>query len=800
MNTNGASESLSEKLPVRTDGSARARGSGVNLHLAAFSALGQRLNAARTARDAAEIIATVAEQLLGWDACSIDLYSPEKDRLYQLLTRDTIDGQLVDCPAAYDDAAPPPLARRAIEAGGQLVLRDEPQGMLPDTTPFGDTSRPSACMMFVPIRDDLAVIGVLSVHSYSAGAYDQQSLETLQALADHCGAALDRIRTEEALRSSQARLQLQFDHMPLGCITWDREHRVTSWNPAAQNIFGYTAAEALGKPAGFLVSDKAKALVEGIGQRLLNGEADTHTVNENQTQDGRTIFCDWTSVPLRGLDGSVVGALSMVQEVTERKRAEEELRWKTAFLEAQVHSSLDGILVIDSRARKLLQNQKFNELFKIPRHIAEDIDDKKQVQFVAQVSKNPREFLEKVIRLNSDPTELSRDELELKDGTILDRYSSPVVGKDGTHYGRIWTFRDMTESRKLEAQLRQSQKMQAIGQLAGGVAHDFNNLLAVIRGNSELALMSGNPIGEPTAECLNQVIAASDRAAGLAREDIDLQLRHAGHLPFVQADVGMMEQVLVNLVVNARDAMPKGGQLVISTEPITFHRDNGHEHPEARAGQFVCLSVTDTGTGIAPEHLPRIFEPFYTTKDVGKGSGLGLATVYGIVQQHQGWVEVSSQPGAGSTFRVFLPACEPVACAAPAEAAPAPRGGTETIFLVEDEEAVRRLTRRVLERAGYRVLEAASGRKALDSCPEQIAGVDLLLTDVVMPDGVSGRDLAEQLRAQRPDLKVIFMTGYSGDVLGRDTSFFCRTKSHFLQKPCPRQKLLQTVREALDQR
>jgi CheY-like chemotaxis protein len=285
-------------------------------------------------------------------------------------------------------------------------------------------------------------------------------------------------------------------------------------------------------------------------------------------------------------------------------------------------------------------------------------------------------------------------------------------------------------------------------------------------------------------------------------EDLQLQCTYAARLPAVQADVGMLEQVLVNLAVNARDAMPKGGQLLILTETTRLDVAHTSAHPEARAGDFVCLSVTDTGTGIAAEHLPHLFEPFFTTKEVGKGTGLGLATVYGIVQQHEGWIEVASQPGAGSTFKIFLPAIEPppagVSAPEPVEAKPV--GGSETILLVEDDEAVRSLTSRILRRSGYHVHEAASGPQALELWRAHKQEIALVLTDMIMPEHMNGRELAEQLRAERPDLKVIFISGYSGETVGKDTAFPWRTGTGFLQKPCHSHTLLQTVREALDQK
>jgi CheY-like chemotaxis protein len=285
-------------------------------------------------------------------------------------------------------------------------------------------------------------------------------------------------------------------------------------------------------------------------------------------------------------------------------------------------------------------------------------------------------------------------------------------------------------------------------------------------------------------------------------EDVQLQCNYAARLPAIQADVGMLEQVLVNLAVNARDAMPKGGQLLIITEAARLDAAYVNTHPEARAGDFVSLSVTDTGTGIAPEHLPHIFEPFFTTKDVGKGTGLGLATVYGIVQQHQGWIEVSSRPVLGSTFRVFLPAIAVPSAAGP-ETEPVvtkPPGGSETILLVEDEEAVRSMTSRVIKQFGYHVHEAASGPQALELWRAHKEQIALVLTDMIMPQRMSGRELVEQLLAERPALKVIFMSGYSGEAVGEDTAFLRRTRTRFLQKPCDSHTLLRTVRESLDEK
>lgn len=411
----------------------------------------------------------------------------------------------------------------------------------------------------------------------------------------------------------------------------------------------------------------------------------------------------------------------------------------------------------------------------------------------------------------------------------------PVWNEAGELYRVAGVAEDITERKELEDQLRQAQKMEAVGQLAGGVAHDFNNMLAVMRGNADLLLMDSENLSQESTECLRQIVRAAESATNLTRqllifsrkqvmraqplslcdlvknltkmlkrtirEDIRLECVYPELLPLIQADSGMLEQALLNLVVNARDAMPNGGTLTISADKLTVSKEQCQMRAESRPGEFVCLEVKDTGNGISPEHLPRIFEPFFTTKDPGKGTGLGLATVFGIVKQHQGWIEVSSTLGKGTTITIFLPALPASAVAGQIQATSGTplRGGRETILLAEDDPAVRLTIRRVLETFGYEVCEAASGREAVELAGRKQQKIDLLLTDIIMPEGVSGRALAQQLRAMKPHLKVVFMSGYSAETLGRDTEFWHRTGAHFVHKPASNSTLLKTVRQCLDE-
>ena len=404
---------------------------------------------------------------------------------------------------------------------------------------------------------------------------------------------------------------------------------------------------------------------------------------------------------------------------------------------------------------------------------------------------------------------------------------SPIALGDQPHV--LLLAQDISERALLERQLRQAQKMEAIGQLAAGVAHDFNNILTIIQGHA--GLMQQKLDAESSQrKSLEQITRAAARAATLIRqllmfsrkqvmqfrhldlnenlhnaikmlerlvgEHVQIDFRPQSPIPAIHADSSMLEQIAMNLAVNARDAMPNGGRLSITTSLDSIHRAPTPMDPERRDGEYLCLTFRDTGMGMDTQVLSRIFEPFFTTKAVGQGTGLGLSTVFGIVRQHQGWLEVESKPNQGTTFRIYFPASEQAAEKSELVVDTALRSGRETILVAEDEDILREMVVQVLKIQGYTVLQAASGRDALEVWERANRPVDLLLTDLVMPGGIMGSELAERLSSQSPRLKVIYTSGYSPGMAGKDASLL--EGRNFLPKPYSIGKLAQFVRECLD--
>ena len=402
--------------------------------------------------------------------------------------------------------------------------------------------------------------------------------------------------------------------------------------------------------------------------------------------------------------------------------------------------------------------------------------------------------------------------------------------ENGQQVRAAGTCQDITERRKLESQLRQAQKMEAICLLAGGVAHDFNNILAIIQMQAG-TLKLDTYLSPPQVELVNEIEDAVQRAAAIIRqlllfshreffqpqeldlnttvtqmakmlqrvmrENIHFELKLSAEPVIIKADAVMMDQVIMNLVINARDALPQGGRLSIETTAVEIDSLAVAQLPHAREGQFVCLSVRDTGTGIAPENLPRIFEPFFTTKDVGQGSGLGLATVFGIVQQHQGWINVYTEVGKGTTFKIYFPQLvKPAMEADPKPAVVNIHVGRETILLVEDDRTLCQIVEAAFRQLGYNVFVAHSGAEALAVWEQHQGRIDLLFTDLIMPGGMHGRELARQLRQFNSKLKVIYTSGSSANIIDKNLSV--QEGVNFIRKPFEIDQLAQILRQQFD--
>ncbi len=641
-----------------------------------------------------------------------------------------------------------------------------------------------------------------------------------------------RKQADEQVRESEDRYRSLVEESPDAIGIYQDGELIFVNSTGARKLGAQTKEELLGRKTEQMIHPEDLPDAMDRIRRRLGGETGMYPAEIRYVRlDGTTLPVEVSASPI--ILGGKPAVQFIARDITARQRADARLRDSEALYHSLVENLPQHVFRKDLAGRFTFGNGPFCRSLGKP--LAE-ILGKTDLDFCpAELAAKYQRDDQRVVQTGQSFE--GEEEHQQADGktifvNVIKTPLRDAVGKINGLQGISW---DITGRKQLEEQFRQAQKMEAIGQLAAGVAHDFNNMLAVIHGNAEMALMFADQPGDNTRECINQVIAASERAANLTRqllafgrkqvmqstpldlnevignltkmltriigENISLECAFATRLPVVQADVGMMEQVLLNLVVNARDALPHGGQLLIKTEQINVDEAYAATHPEAHSGEFICISVSDTGTGIAPEDLPRIFEPFFTTKEAGKGTGLGLATIYGIVKQHQGWVEVATQPGAGTTFRIFLPVIlSPVTEAAAPPAAPDLRGGTETILLVEDDSAVRLVTRRILEAFDYRVVEAATGREALAVWQSRAAEIDLLLTDIVMPDGVTGRELAAAILVEKPALKAIFMSGYSLDTAGKGTEFIRRTKSYFLQKPFSSRVLIQTVRQCLDEK
>jgi PAS domain S-box-containing protein len=612
-----------------------------------------------------------------------------------------------------------------------------------------------------------------------------------------------------------------------GVLVMDLDGRIIDMNPAAERLFGYAKDELLGQQVERLHHPSLQGSQERIIQAALRRNGRWAGELHFQRKEGSDGIADVVVVAQCDEHGLPNAWIGVNRDITARRRAEAWLVEQRALLTALVNAAPVAIVAVDAEERVTLWNPAAERLFGWsaaevlgrPLPLSEPFDSE--------------EYQPVRDRVRSGQTVTGLEtRRERKDGSRVDVLLSCAPFRDAQAdlSGAIALYQDLTEYRRLEEQLRQSQKMEAIGQLAGGVAHDFNNLLTVIKAYSGIIadqMDDSNPlkvdVGEiqraaGRASSLTQQLLAFSRkqvlepgvldlntisrelepmVRRLIGDDIQVVLRLDDTIGKVKADRSQVEQVLINLIVNARDAMPGGGTVSIETANVELSDSYARLRPVVAPGKYVMIAVSDTGEGMDEETQSRIFEPFFTTKPAGKGTGLGLSTVYGIVKQSSGYIWVYSEPRIGTTFKVYLPLmeAEEIRVAAAERAVRKPSLGSETVLLVEDEPSVRSIARRILERNGYTVLEAHDGRHALRVADQYRQPIQLLLTDMMMPE-LTGRDVWRSLAPKRSELRVLYMSGYTNDDMVRRG--LIDADSAFVQKPFTAVDLARAVRSTLD--
>jgi PAS domain S-box-containing protein len=629
-----------------------------------------------------------------------------------------------------------------------------------------------------------------------------------------------RKSSEEALRRAT---ETSVYASPVPIVAVDQQDRVTMWNAAAESVFGWSEQEVLGA-ADPLVPETEMTAAGHLHQRLMAGETLTGVEVRRRRRDGSLLTISLSSTPLWDAHHRVKGILHFLTDITARKQAETALREAEEKYRGIFENSLEGIYQTTLDGKYISANPALARIlgFDSPQELILSRHDIKNQEYV-----DPERHAE-FVRLMEKHGMVQDFEYQArrKDGSLLWVAENAHVVRDAR--GGIQHFegtvQDITQQRELQHQLQQMQKIEAIGRLAGGVAHDFNNILMAVSSFAELVHRK-LPAGDKSRQFVDEIMKATDRGSSLTQrllafsrkqvlspkvldlnrliadqidmlkrlitEDIELRFMPAAGLGNVKVDPGQIEQVVMNLVINSRDAMAQGGEIVIETDNAELDLDSRNH---AAGGNYVMLAVSDNGCGMDARTKSHIFEPFFTTKEQGKGTGLGLATVFGIVKQSGGHIFVQSEPGHGTTFKIYFPSVQEAVVPAEQSVLDDSYRGTETILIAEDEEAVRKSAAEYLSENGYTVLAASSGPAALQIAQQHRGPIHLVLTDLVMPK-MSGRELADRMKALHPKTKVVFMSGYSNNLL---SSPQVQDREHtLLHKPFRLATLGQCIRQTL---
>lgn len=684
----------------------------------------------------------------------------------------------------------------------------------------------------VPLMFEDEAVGVVAVQSYeNANAYSENDLNILNYVSAQIALAIERKRNEEQLSESSQKMALHVEQTPLAVIEWDLDFRVREWNKSATDIFEFTKEEAIGKPGRELIVPKeVRGQVDSVWRDLVNRHGGSRSTNENMTKSGKRIICEWYNTPLIDHNGKVIGITSLVMNITTRKRAEEALQKSEEKYRDLFEKSLDSICIVDTNGRYLEVNEATEKLFGYSRE----------------------EFLTMKLSdlVHPDDRENSQLHIEkLKETGFYENYEGRVITKggnirhievnanaiyeNGKMVGSRDIIRDITErkkseaqKKKLEEQLLQSQKMESIGRLAGGIAHDFNNILTGIMGYAELLKLKFEDTGSYEGKAADVIFRGAERAGRLTQQllgfarvgrfnpeplnindeivdtvrvmekifdkNINVEYNLSDHINNIEADKNQLDQVLTNIMINAKDAMPAGGDLICTTGNAYLDEKAVREVPDLQPGNYVKTTISDTGSGIPDSIIDKIFEPFFTTK--GKGTGLGLATVYGIVKNHRGHITVESGHKKGTTFSIYLPVTtEKVSQVKDEETS---IRGSSTVLIVDDEESVRDLTNEMLNGLGYRTFLAENGKEAVEIYKNHKDEIDLVILDMVMPE-MAGSETNLRLREIDPEVRVMLSSGYSQE--GKAKDILKDGALGFIQKPFRMQVLSEKISWALSQ-